>query len=458
ILQRFLATHALVGLDDVLERYPFERSWAQQQLEDWTHKGRLVRIITAEAEPLQWTDPRNFEQMQRSTLSILRREVMTCPAGQFADFVLRWQHVHPAAQADGLAEILDRLQGCTLPANLWEQAILPLRYPNYQPRQLDELSGAGDWTWYCRQDSDDATPMLDFVKRTALTSLTPPVSEGMELDLAASAVMAVLRSRGALFAAEMATQAQLAVGAVRSALWSLLRFGLVTNDRFDVVRRGEPPRNDEPPNMRSRGEVRAFLRDSRRRQETVYPEGRWTLLAWGPPDPESAAYFQARLLLERYGIVSRELSLMDSAMPPWRVLYEILSRMELAGEVRRGYFVEGLSGAQFALPEASKILHEIAMPSSAEAPVILMHSLDPANLYGSGAALELPASSQEPRSFLRRAANWLVVKAGRPLLLVEQQGKRLTTLPPANTDDLAAAVARLSDLLKLTPSRDIRHK
>jgi ATP-dependent Lhr-like helicase len=170
--------------------------------------------------------------------------------------------------------------------------------------------------------------------------------------------------------------------------------------------------------MRSRGELRAYLRNSGRRQETAWPEGRWSLLAWGQPDPESAAFFQARLLLERYGIVARELALMDAAMPPWRVLYEILSRLELTGEVRRGYFVEGLSGAQFALPDAARRLQEIASPSSVQAPAILLHSLDPANLYGSGAALELLAAGAEPRSFLRRAGNWLVVKAGRPVLLI----------------------------------------
>jgi len=149
---------------------------------------------------------------------------------------------------------------------------------------------------------------------------------------------------------------------------------------------------------------------------------------------------------------------MDAAMPPWRVLYEILSRLELAGEVRRGYFVEGLSGAQFALPEAGRLLQEVASPSSVQAPAVLVHSLDPANLYGSGAALEILSAAAEPRSFLRRPGNWLVVKAGRPVLLIEQHGKRLTTVPPATSDDLAQAVARLPELLRLMPSRDIRHK
>jgi ATP-dependent Lhr-like helicase len=293
---------------------------------------------------------------------------------------------------------------------------------------------------------------LTFWRREALASLPPPLLEGVTLSPTASSILDLLRNRGALFLAEIAGQLRVSPGATRTALWSLLRLGLVTNDQLDLLRRGEPPREEEALVMRSRGEVRAFLRDARRRHETAWPEGRWSLIAWGAPDPEHAAFFQARLLLERYGIVSRELAVQSGSPTPWRILYEILSRMELAGEVRRGYFVEGLSGAQFALPEAGQLLQEIGLPSSVQAPVLLLHSLDPANLYGSGSAFELSAP------FLRRHGNWLELKAGRPLLLIEQQGKRLTATPSATTDELAQAVARLSEVLKQTPGRDVRHK
>jgi ATP-dependent Lhr-like helicase len=239
-------------------------------------------------------------------------------------------------------------------------------------------------------------------------------------------------------------------------LWSLLKSGFATNDQFDVVRRGEPPPDNT--SMRSRGELRSYLRDSRRRHATLRPEGRWSLVPWGQPDPESAALLQARLLLQRYGIVSRELAILSGTPVSWRVLYEILSRLELTGELRRGYFVEGLSGAQFALPDAAKQLHELALPSNAQAPALLVHSLDPANLYGSGGALEIPQATDDARAFQRRVGNWLVVKAGRPILLIEQHGKRLTTLPAATEGDLKQAVARLPNMLTLTSNRDVRHK
>ncbi len=459
ILQRFLQTHALIGLDDILHRYPFERSWAESRLEDWTRQGRVMRVVAKEAGPLQWSAPENLQQMQRGTLSILRREVMTCPASQFADFVLRWQHIHPATQAngaDGLIAALYRLQGCLLPVALWEQAILPLRCQKYVPRNLDDLIAAGQWTWFCRRENEGSELMLTFAERDSLARVPPPIA--MDADPMAKLILDALRGRGALFAAELAAHAKLPIAVVRKSLWSLLKVGIVTNDQFEVLRRGEPPSDSEAPPVHSRGEVRAFLRESRRRRDNTWPDGRWSLLPWGQPDAASMAFFQARLLLDRYGIVARELAMLSGTPVSWRVLYEVLSRMELTGDVRRGYFVEGLAGAQFALPEAARLLHDIAMPSTSQAPALLLASVDPANLYGSGEGLAIQQASEEARAFQRRPGNWLVVKAGRPILLIEQHCKRLTTVPPANHDDLAQAVARLPELLKLTLNRDVRHR
>src|SRR5439155_1233062 len=162
--------------------------------------------------------PENLQQVQRGTLAVLRREIQTCKAPQFVDFLLRWQGVHPEARRSlhsGVREVLGRLQQQFLPMSLWEQTILPSRVPEYQ--------------------------------------------------------------------------------------------------------------------------------------------GRWSLLPWSRPAQEEHAVRQAEVLLDRYGIVARELAQGEGWLPPWRVLYEVYSRMELAGSVRRGYFVEGLSGAQFATPQAARL-------------------------------------------------------------------------------------------------------
>ncbi|MCS6851762.1 MAG: DEAD/DEAH box helicase [Gemmataceae bacterium] len=454
ILGRFLDTHALVGLGDILRRYPFESGWAERQLTEWVRRGRAVVVPAREpGGAARWAAPDNLEEVQRRALALGRQEVVTCPAPQFADFLLRWHHLHPQTRREGpegLAEVLGRLSGLALPEELWESTILPARVVGYQPRWLDDLLASGGWTWLCRPDGSAATGTLAFWSRAEVAH-RPVSEEAVPLSEEAERVRAHLQQRGASFVVDAAAEVQRPPSVVRRALRELLRAGLATNDRFDVVRRGAvepgegagaaagplaPPRPEFLPRPRSAKPLGRSW------------EGRWELLPYRPLGPEEHALFMARLLLRRYGVVSRELALLDPTMPPWRVLYEVLTRMELAGEVRRGYFAEGLSGAQFALPEAATLLRDVGLPSPAAAPAVLLHSLDPANLYGSGAPFDIDLLDGGTRPFTRRLGNWLVLRAGRPILLIEQHGQRLSTLPSARPDDVAAAVACLPAILQ----------
>jgi ATP-dependent Lhr-like helicase len=445
ILARFLTTHALVGLAEVLDRYPFDAAWTERQLKEWERAGRVVPVQRAEVETMQWSAPENLESVQRGSLALLRREVVTCAPPQFADFVLRWQGVHPEhrrGQSTGLTEALERLQGLPLPAEVWEQFVLPARVLGYQPRWLDEWVGGGEGAWVGHGGGDSGTDLIAFLGRETFSQLPQPfLRDAPALDPDAEQVLECLRTRGASFLTDLAADTGLSPGVVRSSLWALTRRSLVTNDHFDVIRRGEetPVEANGPTAAGSRLPT---LRQMRRRFVSR-PEGRWSLLRWGHPEPEPMAVFQASLLLNRYGIVARELALLDPWMTAWRILYEVLSSMELTGDVRRGYFVEGLSGAQFATPQAAEMLQQLHLPSTATAPVVLLHSMDPANLYGSGAPFDIALLDGGTRSFQRRSGNWLAVRAGRPVLLVEQQGKRLTALASSSRDDILAGVACL---------------
>ncbi len=462
ILLRFLQTHALVGLQDVLARYPFAPDWARRRLEEWAETGRLVRVrprADADAPPLetaapQWSVPENLEQVRRTTLALRRREVIAAPPARYADFLLHWQMPHPEARhqgAGGLRGVLDRLEGLLLPAELWEQTVLPGRVADYQPGWLDEAVAGGEWVWVCKGAGDAGPGLLSFWGRDQLAQLPPPGVEG-GLDPQSERVQEALGQRGAQFVADLARELALTPSAVRAALWKLVRQRRATNDRFDVVRRGEEP---TPDGVEARG-IRHAL--ALRRRATTRPEGRWSLVPWGRSEPEEQAVLKAELLLRRYGVVAREVALLDPDMPPWRVLYEVFSRLELSGAVRRGYFVEGLSGAQFALPEAADLLHQLDVPATAAAPLVLVHSLDPANLYGAAAPFDLGLLTGGEQPFFRRAGNWLVLKAGTPLLLLEQQGKKLTALPSAAPGDLAEAVRRVPEILGGAGSLGRRHK
>jgi ATP-dependent Lhr-like helicase len=456
ILLRFLDTHALVGLDEVLARYPLETDWARRQLQQWSDSGRAVVVPPATpAEPLLWSAPANLEQVQRSTLALLRREVVTSTPTQFVDFLLRWQGVHPQSRPEGLPAVLACLEGLPVAAEVWEQAVLPARLPGYQPQWLDEAIATGQWLWV-GHGGDSGAQAVALLQREHLTEMLLPAGALPEGPSAATQVLECLRTRGALFVPDLASVTGLSPGAVRQALWALVRRGLVTNDRFDVIRKGENATTAASDGARPMGLARSVIRG--RMRAPLVPEGRWSLVPWGQPDAATQALMQTTRLLQRYGVVARELAAMDPWLLPWRVLYEVLSRMELAGEVRRGYFVESLSGAQFALPEAAQLLQEVAVPSTAGAPCLLLHSQDPANLYGSGAPLDIPLLDGGTQALLRRAGNWLVLRAGRPVLIVEQHGRRLTALASASPEDLTAAVTCLPEILNRQRGRDSQHK
>jgi ATP-dependent Lhr-like helicase len=463
ILQRFLTTHALVGLDDVLARYPFEPAWARRQLEEWSRAGRIVAVSALQGESVVFSDPANLEQVQRGSLGILRREVVACSPPQFADFLLRWQGIHPERRhgvCEELLDILERLEGLWLDAEVWEQTVLPARMPGYQPRWLDEWIAGGEGLWVCQgtPDVDGELGRIAFFRRTMLRQLPLPTStETLVLSEDANRVFDHLHSRGASFLTDIASDLGISPSVVRGALGTLMRRCLVTNDHSDVIRRKEVPASGAAPAPRV-DNLGALMRRRSPRRSPQHPEGRWSIVPWGRPEPEALAVTQASLLLQRYGIAARELALLDPWLLPWRVLYEVLSRMELAGQVRRGYFVEGLSGAQFALPEAAQQLQELHVPSTATAPTILLHSMDPANLYGSGAPFDIPLLDGGTRPLLRRPGNWLTLRAGRPVLLIEQHGKRLTALASAIRDDVAAAVACLPGILDNRRSSTARHK
>src|SRR5262249_32810516 len=151
--------------------------WVERKLNEWSGSGRVVAVPRGELEPLQWSAPENLEQVERGSLALLRREVVTCPATQLQDFILRWHGVHPAegrGTAEGLAEALARLEGLPQPADLWERTLLPARVPGYQPRWLDERAAGGEWVWLCDGTDESGPGSLAFFHRESLLNLSAP--------------------------------------------------------------------------------------------------------------------------------------------------------------------------------------------------------------------------------------------------------------------------------------------
>ena len=451
IVRRYLRSHALVGLDDLTARYPIGRGLATDLLERFADEGGLVRLDPLEGtDAPRWADRTNLEEVRRLSIAMRRRESVAVPPEAFADFVARRQNVHPATRREGVAAVglaIEQLRGFAAPSDLWESVLLPARVRDFRPTWLDESLGSGDWTWRAEAEAR-GDPRVAFVPRD-FAGPWPSREEVPEPTAMETLVLDHLNRRGASFVVDIARATALGPAATRVALDALMRRGLVTNDRFDPLRPGGQAMAEAlaAASIRASSPSPGRGRPSLRRTESRRPEGRWSASsAASMDDPESAHLAWASALLDRYGVLSRETVEVDPWAPPWRDLVPWLARAEMRGELRRGYFVEGLSGVQYAEAETVEGLARAASELTRSVEPVLLASLDPANVYGSGAPLDIPLLEGGTARLSRNSSNFLVVIAGRPVLIVEGAGRRLTGLASASENELKRAISLLPTL------------
>ncbi len=442
VVRRFLQTHALIGLDELLARYPMSAALATELLEHWTDSGEFVRIDSDGSESPRWADRRNLAEVNRISLALRRRESIAVPPETFADLLLRRQHIHTSTRLEGAAAVecvLEQLQGFAVPADVWESELLPRRVACFRASALDAALSTGAWCWRAQGEAR-GEPRVALVARDFSGHWPAPEAEDPISEREAH-LIELLRTHGASFATDLARQSGIEPSKIRGALDSLLRRGVVTNDRFDPLR----------PSARAMSEALAtaaqsrrsrFGRPSSRRLASQSPEGRWSLCATAEPNTEESIVAWIAVLLDRYGVLTRETAALDAWAPPWRDLAPCLARAELRGDLRRGYFVEGLSGVQYA---TSEMAEELSRWQPASEPV-LISTLDPANLYGAGAPFDVSLLEGGTARLPRSAGNYLVLCAGRPVLIIEGNGKRLTGLASASENELKKALALLPSL------------
>jgi len=444
IVRRYLKTHALVGLSDLIRRYPLASESARTLLESWVESSDLVRIEGEQGD--RWAERENLAEIQRLTLAQRRRESVAVAPEVFADFVARRQRVVPDGRAsgiEGVEEVLDQFQGFAATAAFWEEELLPRRVASYQRSWLDEALSRGGWTWRASADGREE-PYVALVARDFSGRWPDPAEDPAPSD-DEPRVLAELEARAASFAADLARSTGLDLMAVRRALRNLMRRGAATNDRFDPLRPGAFEVLDVVDRSMA-GSSRGLRRGGRaRRAEAFRPEGRWERIV-GVEEGEASALAWIDALFARYGVLTRETVALDLWGPRWSDLYPHLARLELRGEIRRGYFVEGLSGVQYATEEAAEGLATLAAGAGGDSPEILLAAADPANLYGAGAPLDIPLLEGGTARLSRSSGNFLVLRAGRPILILESFGKRLTGLASASQAEIDSALGRVLDL------------
>ncbi|HEV3320086.1 MAG TPA: DEAD/DEAH box helicase [Solirubrobacteraceae bacterium] len=440
----------------------------------------------------QWCDLDVLRRLRRASLAALRREIEPSAQSALASFLPAWhgidRHTAAGAGVDRLREVLVPLQGLALPAEVWERDVLPRRVGAYSPAWLDSLCSGGELVWVGAGSLGRSGRVALYFREDAPLLGPPPLpSRGAESvggaeprgDESGMSARELVRGRllaGACFFTDLLAELDLPVEAIREALFDLVWTGAATNDSWAPLRRpisdrsrlaltrsqaapsaggGRAGRAASPMpgrfgarRHRSRAPGRGPIFD-----RSLHPPGRWSLTeplfrlgADGPSPPERRRAL-AELLLERHGILTREQVLAERVEGGFAGLYATLCELETLGVCRRGYFVEGLGGAQFALPGAverlrSERAEQPPAPGPRAAPArrprlatLVLAATDPAQPYG--AALPWPSfSEREGRSSgSRRPARvpgaHVVLVSGAPVLYVERGGRGLIVLAPA---------------------------
>jgi ATP-dependent Lhr-like helicase len=347
--------------------------------------------------PEEFCARRLLARIHRYTQARLRKEIEAVTARDFMRFLLRWQHVSPETRLEGRLGVLaavEQLQGFELAAGAWERGVLAARVQEYVADWLDDLCLAGDLAWgrlSPRMPVEEEGPRRTGLTPSRATPITLTVREDLPWLLRAARsdrapqepgpgrtrdVLDALRTRGALFAADLVTETGRLPTEVAEGLWDAVARGLVTSDGFDAVRtlmyERTVPRAPRRPRLRTAGSRKA-----------VRASGRWSLMPppAAPPDPDELAEAVAEQLLARWGVVFRDLLVRETFVVPWREVLWALRRMEARGTIRGGRFVSGFSGEQYAVPEAVDQLRSVRKLERTEESVTVSGA-DPLNLVG----------------------------------------------------------------------------
>jgi len=436
---------------DIAEGFGLAQSDIDFALAGLEHEGFALRgRFSAGVEGTEWCERRLLARIHRYTLDRLRKEIEPVAAADFLRFLFKWQRLATGSRAagpEGLAAVLDLLDGYELAAGAWESDVLPARLTDYDPLWLDGLCLSGEIAWGRLTATRSAeggtrnrkvgpvrsTPIALFRReRGEVWRAGNPEVDPTTLPLSSTgkALLAAFESRGALFFGDLVNATGLLRTEVEKGLAELVAWGLVSSDSFAGMRALLVPSDRRRPlggGYRRRGRIAPF---------GVETAGRWARTHGRPPLAESqVAEAIAWQLLRRYGVVFRRLVQRETLLAPWRDILRVYRRLEARGEIRGGRFVGGFSGEQYALPEAIGLLRSTRREQGADE-LIAVSGADPLNLVGILTPGEaVPAIT----------TNRILYRDGVPIVVKEGEGKGerfLVDVPAEERDILRGALLR----------------
>jgi ATP-dependent Lhr-like helicase len=480
LVARYGRTHGPFTTGEVAGRFGLGAAVADGTLHRLAASGRVAQ---GEFRPggagQEWCDTAVLRRLRRRSLAALRQELEPVPPATLGVFLPQWQHVgtHSLRGMDGLARAVEQLQGAAVPASALEKLVLPSRVTGYSPAMLDELTSSGEVLWA----GAAALPGKDGWVSLYLADSAPlllPVPQPLELSPLHLVVLDALNGGYGLFFRQIADQVRAAGQEVSDpqladAVWDLAWSGRLTNDTLAPLRallgsgRTAGATAHRAPRAVPRGRYSSLAarapRSTASRSGPPTTAGRWSLLPAAEPDPTLRAHALTHTLLDRHGVVTRGAVAAEGVAGGFSAAYRVLAAFEETGQARRGYVVEGLGAAQFAMDGAVDRLRALSTAREREedqhsrSRTVVLAAADPANVYG--AALPWPEQptgvSHKPG---RKAGALVVLTDGELALYVERGGKTLLSWPvdeirvQAAADALALAV-REGALGRLTVER-----
>ena len=475
----------LAGAGRVLEG-EFRPTESVPVLDISAESGAAPGTITARAPASsEWCDVEVLRRLRRRSLAALRQEVEPVDPNAYGRFLPEWQHIGSGLRGlDGVVTVIDQLSGVPIPASAWEPLILAQRVANYTPALLDELTATGEvlWSGAGSLAGNDGWIALHLAENAALTLRPDPAFEPSSLH---TALLDLLTGGGGYFLRQLTHQLDVqqstSDAAVVTALWDLVWAGRISNDTFTPVRsllaHGKTAHKQRPVPARARTSragrlgrapgksltgasmrLSAAADDAEGYQRPTPPlaAGRWNLLPGVEAETTLHAHATAELLLDRYGVVTRGAVGNEGIPGGFGLMYKVLARLEEMGRCRRGYFIEHLGAAQFAVPATVDRLRSFSadnrLPTAQDvlggetAPLkaIALAATDPANPYG--AALSWPQAEGGHRAG-RKAGALVVLVDGALALYVERGGKTLLSFTE-DADVLRAAALALVAIIR----------
>jgi ATP-dependent Lhr-like helicase len=419
------------------------------------HEGFVLRgRFSPGVTELEWCERRLLARIHRYTLDRLRKEIEPVSAADFMRFLFRWQRLADETRAEGpegLAAVLDLLDGFELAAGAWESDVLPARVADYDPLWLDGLCLSGEIGWGRLSPATPpagngahktgpirATPLALFRReRGAIWRAVHPEPDPAELSLShsARALFEALEGRGASFFGDLVNATGLLRTEVEKGLGELVAWGLVVSDSFAGLRALLVPSERRRPigRLRRRGRTAPFGVETAGRWSRV---GRRSLL---PEEQQAEAI--AWMLLRRYGVVFRRLLERETLLVPWRDVLRVYRRLEARGEIRGGRFVGGFSGEQYALPEAVGTLRAVRREEPQGA-LVAVSGADPLNLVGIIVPGDPVAGLAGNRVLYRDGVAVAVREGKEPRLLVETTAETAQALKTALVRQRVAPMVR----------------